>query len=128
MENNQSFCEFFKKVAKNDDIDGLARKVQLQATSALSSQIPALKGDRIQLEDNITSALELLDLCIVNHGKPITDRHAYVSALVACQNRKIEAEQALRDHDTLIEFLQLQLNRVNGEASLAVAIADEHSQ
>jgi hypothetical protein len=101
-----SFVKSFVAFIKGDDAEAAAQKVWRQAESALKTQIASMEGDRITKEDNVTSAIEKLDLARINNGKPINDRAAYIQGLVSAHNNLTMVEDEFDAFEAKMEFLQ----------------------
>ncbi len=109
------FVKGFVAEVKGDDAEAEAMKALVQADSALSSQIPSLKGDTVDLKMRVTDAETRLHLATVNSGKRISDRPAYVKGMLDAQNELTLAQDALKKHEAKITFLEERLAYINKE-------------
>lgn len=115
----KNFVSNFVQFKQGDNAQQLAEKTLRQADSALTSQISSLEGDTVQKEDALTDAQEALQLAVINHGKPITDRHQYIENLLSAQNTVTRAEESLDAHKAKIEFLTKIKESINAETVTA---------
>lgn len=106
MNKLNSFAKQFVAIIKGDDAEAMAAKVWRQADSALKVQIASLTGDTIKFEDEVSNAQKALDKAKVNFGKEISDRTAYVEALISAKNVLTLAEEKLNNHKETLAFLQ----------------------
>lgn len=111
----KSFINSFVALVSGETDTVVAEKVWRQAESALASQIPALKGDLVALEDKVEEAKEFLAKARLNHGKLIERREGYVEGLLIAKNAVIIAEENLADHKEKIAFLESELKNLSEE-------------
>ena len=102
----KSFVKEVVALLKGDDAEATAQKILRQADSAFKTQIAALNGDTIALEDGVDEAKENLRLTRLNHGESIKDRNQYVRNLLDAQNKLTAAEEALESHLEKLKFLE----------------------
>lgn len=119
----KSFIKQFVAVVTGDNAEAQAQKVLRQADSALKTQIAALQGDVITLEDAVENAKEQQVLAKVNHGRTITDRNSYVRGLLDAKNEVTKAEKALELHKEKIAFLESELATLDEVEESAVEAA-----
>lgn len=110
-----SFINSFVALVSGETDTVLAEKVWRQAESALASQIPALKGDLVALEDKVDEAKEFLSKARLNNGQLIEKREAYLSGLLIAKNAVILAEENLAEHKEKIAFLEEELKNLSEE-------------
>lgn len=118
MNNSQlvkSFVKSFVAKIQGDDATARAEKAFRQADSAIRTQINSLNGDTISKEDAVTEAKERQAEARINNGAPITNRDAYVRALLDAKNVVTQAEEALEKHNSKIVFLQSELDALTAE-------------
>jgi hypothetical protein len=108
-----SFVQQFVAVLKGDDAKALGQKVFRQADSAIQSEIAALKGDLIKLEDDVTEAKEAEASATINKTEVITSRGTYVKNLYAAANAVTLAEDTLKAHKEKIAFLEAKLAAIS---------------
>jgi hypothetical protein len=113
MNKTKSFIAQFVALIKGDDVEVQAQKVWRQAESAFKTQIAALQGKTLDFEDKIVEANEAAELTLLNHGKKIEDRDAYIANVLLAENRKLEAEEAMKDHKRKIDLLQKKLDQLS---------------
>lgn len=101
-----SFATQFVAAIKGDNAEVLAQKAWRSAESALKVQIANLDGDVIRKEDAVTVAEENLTSARINHGSPISDRDAYVQALLNAKESLTKAEKELEAHVKTTDFLK----------------------
>jgi hypothetical protein len=106
MNKMKSFVKEVVAIIQGDNAEATAQKVLRQADSALKTQIAALHGDTIALEDKVEDAKEGLRLARVNNGQVITDRNQYVRNLLSAKNSLTEAQDNLTEHLEKIAFLE----------------------
>ena len=111
----KSFINSFVALVSGETDTIVAEKVWRQAESALASQIPALKGDLVALEDKVEEAKENLAKARLNFGKLIENREAYVSGLLIAKNAVTIAEENLAEHKNKIAFLEEELVNLSKE-------------
>ena len=111
----KSFINSFVALVSGETDTVVAEKVWRQAESALASQIPALKGDLVTLEDKVEEAKEFLAKVRLNHGKLIERREGYVEGLLRAKNAVTNAEENLADHKEKIAFLESELKNLSEE-------------
>lgn len=107
------FFKEFVAAAKGEDAEAMAINALIQADSALSSQIPSLKGDTVDLKMKVNEAKIHLDKSTVNYGQKITDRTSYIKALYEAENALTIANKALETHEKRIAFLEARLVHIN---------------
>ncbi len=112
MNTTKSFIAQFKALIQGDDVEVQAQKAWRQAESAFKTQISALEGRTLDFEDKIVEAREAEQLTVLNQGKKITDRDAYIRGVLEAGNRVLEAEEAMVEHKRKIDFLQKKLNQL----------------
>lgn len=110
-----SFIKEFKARLTGDDATATAEKAWRQSSNALKAEIASSEGDLITYEDAVEQAKERLASAAVNGGKEITDRRAYVTALIEAKNRLTKAEEELEAYEERIAFLQGQLKSLSTE-------------
>ena len=115
MNKLNSFAKQFVAIIKGDDAEAKAAKVWRQAESAFKVQIAALDGDLIRKEDTVAQAEEALSKRLVNNGKEIVDRDAYISNLIVAQETLIYAQKELVAHQATISFLKDQYSKLMAE-------------
>lgn len=106
----KSFVKEVIAILQGDNAEATAQKILRGADSAFKTQIAALTGDTISLEDRLEDAKEALRLARLNNGKLISDRNDYIRNLLQAQNRVVEAEEALDAHNAKLTFLTEQAN------------------
>ena len=111
----KSFINSFVTLVSGESDTVLAEKVWRQAESALASQIPALKGDLVTLEDKVEEAKEVLAKARLNNGTLINRRESYVEGLLIAKNAVTIAEENLADHKEKIAFLEAELKNLSEE-------------
>ena len=111
----KSFINSFVALVSGESDTVLAEKVWRQAESALASQIPALKGDLVTLEDKVEEAKEKLEKARLNNGNLISRRESYVEGLLIAKNAVTIAEETLADHKAKIAFLEEELKNLSKE-------------
>lgn len=111
----KSFINSFVALVSGETDTVVAEKVWRQAESALASQIPALKGDLVALEDKVEEAKEVLAKARLNHGNLISKRESYVEGLLIAKNAVTIAEENLADHKEKIAFLESELKNLSEE-------------
>ena len=111
----KSFINSFVALVSGESDTVIAEKVWRQAESALASQIPALKGDLVALEDKVEEAKEALEKARLNNGQLIEKRENYVAGLLIAKNAVTIAEQDLQDHKDKIAFLEEELVNLSAE-------------
>ncbi|MEI6186953.1 MAG: hypothetical protein WCP46_00430 [Alphaproteobacteria bacterium] len=104
---------------QGDDATAKAEKAFRQADSAIRTQVNSLKGDVIAKEDAVTEAQERQAEARINNGQPITNRDAYVRALLDAKNAVTKAEQDLEIHNAKIAFLESELEALTAEVEQA---------
>lgn len=105
----KSFIKQAVAVITGDDATATAEKIYRAAVSANKSQIAALEGATIDLEDKVEEAKEALVAARLNGGRKIEDRNLYSQSVLAAHNRVIKAEEALEAHKTKIAFFESEL-------------------
>ena len=111
----KSFINSFVALVSGETDTVVAEKVWRQAESALASQIPALKGDLVTLEDKVEEAKDKLAKARLNHGNLISKRESYVEGLLIAKNAVTIAEENLADHKEKIAFLEEELKNLSEE-------------
>ena len=111
----KSFINSFVALVSGETDTVVAEKVWRQAESALASQIPALKGDLVALEDKVQEAKEILAKARLNFGKLVEKRESYVEGLLIAKNAVTIAEENLADHKEKIAFLESELKNLSEE-------------
>ena len=111
----KSFINSFVALVSGETDTVVAEKVWRQAESALASQIPALKGDLVALEDKVEEAKDKLAKARLNHGNLISKRESYVEGLLIAKNAVTLAEENLADHKEKIAFLESELKNLSLE-------------
>lgn len=111
----KSFINSFVALVSGESDTVVAEKVWRQAESALASQIPALKGDLVALEDKVEEAKENLAKARLNYGTLIEKRETYVAGLLIAKNAVTLAEIALAEHKDKISFLEEELINLSKE-------------
>jgi hypothetical protein len=112
----KSFVNQFVALIAGDNNEVLAEKVWRQANSALSSQIPALEGDLVSLEDKVEAAKENLEKARLNNGELLPEkREIYVINLLKAKNAVTMAEEALEEQKDKIAFLKEELANLSKE-------------
>ena len=111
----KSFINSFVALVSGETDTVVAEKVWRQAESALASQIPALKGDLVALEDKVEEAKEVLAKARLNNGNLINKRESYVEGLLIAKNAVTIAEENLADHKEKIAFLESELKNLSEE-------------
>ena len=111
----KSFINSFVALVSGETDTVVAEKVWRQAESALASQIPALKGDLVTLEDKVEEAKDKLAKARLNHGNLISKRESYVEGLLIAKNAVTIAEENLADHKEKIAFLESELKNLSAE-------------
>ena len=111
----KSFINSFVALVSGESDTVVAEKVWRQAESALASQIPALKGDLVTLEDKVEEAKDKLAKARLNHGTLIEKRETYVAGLLIAKNAVTLAEIALAEHKDKISFLEEELINLSKE-------------
>lgn len=114
-----SFVAQFIAQVKGDDVEVKAEKAWRRADSALASQIPALKGLSVGLEDDVANAEASLALARINNAEPVTDNAQYIDNLYKCQNAVTKSEDALKAHLAKIKFLEDQHRELQQEAEVS---------
>lgn len=110
MTQTKSFIAQFVALIKGDDAEAQAQKVWRQAESAFKTQISALEGKTLDFEDKIVEAHEAAQLRLLNNGKKIEDRDAYIKSVLEAENRVLEAEENMVEHKRKIDLLQKKLD------------------
>ena len=111
----KSFINSFVALVSGETDTVVDEKVWRQAESALASQIPALKGDLVALEDKVEEAKEFLAKARLNNGNLINKRESYVEGLLIAKNAVTLAEENLADHKEKIAFLESELKNLSEE-------------
>ena len=111
----KSFINSFVALVSGETDTVVAEKVWRQAESALASQIPALKGDLVTLEDKVEEAKDKLAKARLNNGNLISKRESYVEGLLIAKNAVTNAEENLADHKEKIAFLESELKNLSEE-------------
>jgi len=109
MNKMKSFVKEVVAIISGDNAEATAQRIQRQADSALKTQIAALEGRTISLEDNVEDAKENLKLAKVNFAKLMPteqERHQYVEDLIKAKNKVSVAQENLEAHLEKITFLQ----------------------
>jgi N-methylhydantoinase B/oxoprolinase/acetone carboxylase alpha subunit len=108
MNKMKSFVKEVVAIIQGDNAEATGQKILRQAESAFKTQIAALNGDTIALEDKVEDAKENLRLARLNNGVVISDRNDYVRKLLEAQNALTAAEEALETHNEKLAFLEEQ--------------------
>ena len=114
----KSFINSFVALVSGETDTVVAEKVWRQAESALASQIPALKGDLVALEDKVEEAKEFLAKARLNNGTLIEKRENYVAGLLRAKNAVTIAVENLADHKEKIGFLESELKNLSEEEEI----------
>lgn len=112
MNTTKSFIAQFVALIKGEDAEAKAQKVWRQAESAFKTQISALEGKTLDLEEKIVEAHEAEELTILNRGEKINDRDDYITRVLEAGNRVLDAEEAMVAHKRKIDFLQKKLDQL----------------
>lgn len=107
-----SFVKQVVATIQGDDAEAKAQKIFRKADSAFRTQIAALEGETISLEDNVEAAKERLQAALTNNGNVELDRNSYIDDVLRAQNAIIEAEEALEEHLAKIAFLKEQYENI----------------
>jgi hypothetical protein len=118
----KSFIREFQAVVKGETTAVQAEKTLRSAKSALQVQISNMEGDLITFEDNVESAKEVLKLARVNKGQVIEARGKYVSDLINAKNAVTIAEESLKSHHEVLEFLRSELAKLDYTEEVSVEV------
>lgn len=86
-------------LATGDNPRAIGERNFRSADSAFNTQLHNLKGQRIQLEDNVALAEENLKKARCNSGQRITDHIQYVKDVLNAREQVTKANKALKDLD-----------------------------
>ena len=109
----KSFIKEFQAVVKGETTTVQAEKTLRSAKSALQVQISNMEGDLITYEDAVETAKKGLKLARVNNGKVIESRGMYVTNLILAKNSLNQAEEELKDHHEVLEFLRSEITKLD---------------
>jgi DNA repair ATPase RecN len=113
----KSFVKEFVALVKGDDATATAEKVLRRADAALRSQIGALEGESVRLEDIVMDAQEGVQKALFNNGTLISSGDDYVENLYNAENKLLKAQEVLDKHNKKINFLKKKLEEINTEVT-----------
>lgn len=108
-----SYIKQFIHLAKGEDAEALAIKVQRSAKSALQTRLHNEEGNLYELEEKVEKAKENLTKARMNNLVAIEDRSSYVSNLISARNSLTQAEEALENKKLLLTVLKEELDILN---------------
>lgn len=105
-----TFVEQFIALVKGDEAGVTAAKVERQRIAALNTAFHNANGDLVDKEQRVQDAEDYVVKCRLNHGREISDRHSYVSNLIAATEKVKDAQEALEAHQLLISTLKAEID------------------
>lgn len=104
-----SYVKQFVHLAKGEDSEALAIKVQRSAKAALQTRLHNEEGNMFELEEKVEKAEENLIQARMNFLSQIEDRNQYVSSLIIARNSVTKVKEELENKKLLISVLEEEL-------------------
>lgn len=110
------FVQQFIAVIKGDNAKALGIKTHREADATITAQIAVLTCQQVRLENDIESAIEILNKSLVNNGQSIgANGDNYIKILFNCKIQLSNAQEALEANKDQIEFLKEIQEKLNTE-------------
>lgn len=100
---------------QGDNNTTTAVKIWEKGKSGFETELAALKGKRVDLDQNLEDARAAVDSALVNDGQLIGDsnsRTQYVKNYLKAVNHVTDCEEAIEKHEATVKALEAALERL----------------